>query len=148
MAEPIYFHGGVPGLSRGDLIVPGSPHFVEGCKVCDAHKAGQSHAIEPATKHGDRIYVTTDREYARFYASKYPRGDLYTVEPAGELVASTEDRFPTWHVESARVLGVYDVYVQLSRKQRGALLRRWERADREVAFAALTSRDGEAKADA
>jgi hypothetical protein len=133
----IYFHGGKPGLTPGELILPGMPNFIDGCPVCDAHKAGQQHALEPLTKHGDRVYITTDREYARFYASKYPRGDLYTVEPIGDLAPSEEDRFPTWHVEAARVRGVYDVYVQLTPKQRRTLLRRWGRADREVAFAAL-----------
>ncbi|MCC5574539.1 hypothetical protein IMZ11_02650 [Microtetraspora sp. AC03309] len=138
MPEPIYFHGGKPGLKAGDLILPGMPNFVTGCPVCDAHKAGESHALEPVTKRQDRIYVTTDREYARFYASKYPKGDLYTVEPIGELVPSDEDHFPTWTAGSARVRGVYDVYVQLTTKQRATLLRRWERADREAAFARLS----------
>ena len=135
----ILFHGGIPGLNAGDLILPGSPHFVDGCKVCDAHKAGMSHELEPVTQHADRVYVTTDREYARFYASKYPKGDLYSVEPVGDLAVSDEDRFPTWTAPSARVIGVYDRYVQLTWKQRRTLLRKWERADREVAFARLAS---------
>ena len=135
MSDPIYFHGGMPGLTAGDLILPGSPNFVDGCKICDAHKAGESHEFDPLTKHADRVYVTTDREYARFYASKYPRGDLYSVEPVGELVASEEDHFPSWTVAEARVVGVYDRYVRLTHKQRRTLLRRWERADREVTFA-------------
>ncbi|WP_326646599.1 hypothetical protein OG884_18390 [Streptosporangium sp. NBC_01755] len=126
-------------MHRGDLVVPGRPHFVDGCDVCDAHKAGQSHEVDPLTVHQDRIYITTDREYARFYASKYPRGDLYTVDPVGELVPSQEDHFPTWHVAEARVHGVYDRYVQLTWKQRRTLMRRWERADREVWFARLAS---------
>jgi len=138
MTGPIYFHGGKPGLSIGDLILPGSPNFVDGCPVCDAHRAGDNHPLEPVTKHADRVYITTDREYARFYASKYPRGDLYSVEPLGEIVPSDEDPFPTWHVPTARVRGLYDVYVQLTRKQRRGLVRRWEAADRAKAFARLT----------
>ncbi|MFI6594921.1 hypothetical protein ACIBHX_01665 [Nonomuraea sp. NPDC050536] len=137
--KAIYFHGGIPGLEPGDLILPGSPNFVDGCKICDAHKAGMSHAFDPLTQYQDRVYVTTDREYARFYASKYPKGDLYSVVPVGELVVSDEDRFPTWTAPEARVVGVYDRYVQLSPKQRRTLMRRWERADREVAFARLAS---------
>jgi hypothetical protein len=133
----ILFHGGMPGLNPGDLILPGSPHFVDGCKVCDAHRAGESHALDPLTKHADRVYMTSDKDYARFYASKYPKGDLYSVEPVGEMVASEEDPFPSWTAPEARVVGVYDRYVQLTWKQRRTLLRRWERADREAALSRL-----------
>lgn len=135
----IYFHGGIPGLQPGDLIQPGNPNFIDGCKVCDAHKAGQNHAFDPLTVHQDRVYITTDKEYARFYASKYPKGDLYSVEPVGEVLASEEDRFLSWTAPEARVVGVYDRYVQLTTKQRRTLLRKWERADREVAFARLAA---------
>ncbi|MEV0584056.1 hypothetical protein [Nonomuraea sp. NPDC050310] len=132
MAESRYWHGGAPGLQVGDLILPGRPNFVDGCAVCDAHRAGQSHAFDPLTQHTDRVYITTDREYARFYASKYPKGDLYTVVPVGELTLSSEDHFPSWHVAQARVVSVYDRYVTLTAKQRRTLLNRWKRADDQV----------------
>jgi hypothetical protein len=130
-----YWHGGAPGLRVGDLIVPGERHYVDGCAVCASKKRGENYrlangaAVDPLNAHEDRVYITADREYARFYASKYPRGDLYTVEPVGELEASTEDPFPTWHVGSARVVSVYDRYVRLSDRQRLTLQRRWKRVD-------------------
>ncbi|UQA95718.1 hypothetical protein [Streptomyces halobius] len=130
-----FFHGGVPGLRPGDLITPHLPNIVDGCAVCAAKAAGQQPhvpglgTVDPITARPDRVYITSDREYARFYASKFPRGDLYTVEPVGELEASTEDRFPSWTVPAARVRSVYDRYVLLAPRQRRSLLRCWEAAD-------------------
>ena len=40
------------------------------------------------------MYATTDRLYAKHYASLWGRGDLYRVEPVGELLESTEDLIP------------------------------------------------------
>jgi hypothetical protein len=134
-----YFHGGIPGLRPGQLITPHPPNVVDGCKVCAAKAAGQQPVVEglgvvdPLTERPDRVYVTTDRDYARFSASKFPRGDLYVVEPVGDIEPSTEDHFPTWCVPAARVVSVYDRYVQLTSKQRRSLLRRWTAADIEHA---------------
>jgi len=136
-----YFHGGIPDLKPGDLITPHAPNVVDGCTICAAKAAGQQPVIEglgvvdPLTERADRVYVTSDREYARFYASKYPRGDLYVVEPVGALEPSTEDRFESWTAPAVRVLTVYDRYVQLTVKQRRALLRRWTAADMAAALA-------------
>lgn len=129
-----YWHGGQPGLRPGDFIVPSEPHYLDDCPICQAKKAGVSTAIDPLSSRPDRVYVTTDREYARFYASKYYRGDLYCVEPLGEIEPSKEDHFPTWTCERARVVSVYDRYVQMTNKQRRSLLRRWKRADEEAGF--------------
>lgn len=130
-----YFHGGIPDLKPGDLITPHPPNVVDGCDICAAKAAGRQPVVEglgyvdPLTERPDRIYLTSDRDYARFYASKYPRGDLYTVEPVGGVEPSTEDRFPSWTAPAARVVSVYDRYVQLTPKQRRSLLRRWTAAD-------------------
>jgi hypothetical protein len=128
-----YFHGGKPGLEPGDLIEPGAPNYLDNCPICQAVKAGRSTPYEQPSQNPDRVYVTSDKPYARFYASKYPRGGLYVVEPLGELVESTEDRFPTWHCPSARVLTVYDRCVELTPSQRRVLFRRWTVADRHAA---------------
>jgi hypothetical protein len=120
-----YYHGGMPGLRPGQTLVPSPPNYLDDCPICRAKKAGINTAIDPLTVHPDRIYITTDRDYARFYASKFPRGDLYVVEPIGELEPSAEDYFPTWKVTEARVRAVYDRHVQLTMTQRRSLLRRW-----------------------
>ena len=137
-----YFHGGIPGLKPGDLITPHPPNVVDGCAICAAKAAGLQPFVEglgivdPLTGRPDRVYITSDREYARFYASKHPRGDLYVVEPEGDVEPSTEDHFPTWSVPAARVRSVYDRYVLLTPKQRRQLLRRWTQADIEHARSA------------
>ncbi|MFB7323441.1 hypothetical protein [Streptomyces sp. NPDC056190] len=131
-----YFHGGVPGLKPGDLITPHAPNVIDGCAVCEARPAGRTattaggQPIDPPTGRPDRVYITTDRDYARWYASRYWLGDLYTVEPVGDVEPSTEDPFPTWCAAAARVTSVYTRAVRLNPHQRRTLLRRWGRADR------------------
>jgi hypothetical protein len=132
---PRLFHGGVPGLRPGDLIEPGPPHVVDGCPICAARAQGLSYTtpglgvIDPPTGRPDRVYATSDREYARWYASKYPRGDLYVIELLGDVDVSTEDRFPTWCAPAARVRSIYDRYVLLTPAQRRRMSNRWTLAD-------------------
>lgn len=132
LSSPVrYFHGGVPGLKPGDLIEPHEPNVVDGCAICQARATGQTvfvdgEPIDPPTGRPDRVYITTDKEYARHYASKFPRGDLYVVEPAGELEPSTEDPFPTWCAPAAVVRSVYERAVLLTWGERRRLQRRWQ----------------------
>lgn len=157
--RPLY-HGGLAGLRPGDLLRPAPPHVVDGCPVCVARAAGRvctvgefrawlrgfddaraaaalrqlEHAeewepIDPPSQR-QAVYVTTDLGYARWYASR-SEGDLYRVEPVGEAQRSPEDHFDTWTCAEARVLGVVERRVRLSRRERRELLRRWKRADRE-----------------
>ncbi|MFD3452763.1 hypothetical protein ACFWVC_11310 [Streptomyces sp. NPDC058691] len=130
-----YFHGGVPGLRPGDLITPHPPRAVDGCAICEARTQGltatlNGQPIDPPNGRPDRVYIATDRDYGRFYASLSWYGDLYTVEPVGEMKPSTEDHFPTWCVPAARVVSVYVRAVRLTPGQRRSLLRRWTEADR------------------
>jgi hypothetical protein len=122
------WHGGAPGLRAGDLITPrpdgDTAHLVDGCPVCEARRTGtvEEHGPRPG-----RVYVTTDREYARLYASGYPRGGLYRVEAVGDLEDTTgvDDPVPSWAVPAARVLAVYDPVVILPRARLLALARRY-----------------------
>lgn len=122
-----YWHGGAPGLKPGDLITPrpqnDTGHLVDGCPTCEARKAGAQLATDD--NNPDWVYVTTSREYARLYAAGYPRGTLYQVEPIGEMHDRTgeHDPEPSWGVESARVLVVYDPVVVPTASQ----WRRWSR---------------------
>lgn len=65
------YHGGVPGLRIGDLIEPrpdrDERHLVDGCPTCEARRRGEQLAADDNDP--SLIYVTTDREYARIYAS-------------------------------------------------------------------------------
>lgn len=132
MSDSRLWHGGKPGLTPGQVLLPGhSRRIHEGCAFCAAREAGGTVAgiDPPSAKHA--VYVTSDKEYARHYASLYGYGDLYTVEPVGERAVSDEDHFPTWACDSARVVAVYQRAVRLTWSQRRALYRRWEVADRE-----------------
>ncbi|MFJ6561991.1 hypothetical protein ACIQMV_19445 [Streptomyces sp. NPDC091412] len=137
------YHGGFPGLRPGDLIEPHPPAVVDGCRICEARAAGEDPivpglgVVDPATRHPDRVYVTSDREYGRFHASKVWLGDLYQVGPVGDLVASTEDHWPTWTCQAARVVAVVSRAVRLTDRQRRTLLNKWERRDEAAALARL-----------
>ncbi|MGV8973698.1 MAG: hypothetical protein ACOH10_15365 [Rhodoglobus sp.] len=131
------WHGGVPGLRLGDLIVPGHERQTkDGCPICEARTAelagGPRPVVDGLAMHADKVYLTTDREYARHYASLFGRGDLYRVEPVGQVERSAEDSIETYLADSAAVTGVYDRAVLLTNRQRRALQRRWETADIKV----------------
>lgn len=120
------YHGGAKGLWRGDLILPDMVEHrcVDGCPVCEAHRRGDHHPLDPATPPG-RVFATTNRRYARFYASRAVGGDLYQVELVGDAQASTTDPFPSWSAPSARVLRVLERDVVLTMRERRDLFRRW-----------------------
>lgn len=133
------FHGGVPGLRPGDLIEPGHDRKVhDGCAWCaaraDLPPQQDGHAL-----HADRVYLTPERLYARYYASLYGRGDLYQVEAVGELQRSTEDNVETWIAPAARILVALDRAVRLTPGERRRLHRIWGAAD-QVALAAYAAR--------
>lgn len=130
------FHGGAPGKRPGDTLSGGhSRPTMEGCVICEARENGltvvlDGEQIDPPTGHPDRLYLTTWRPYARFYASMYGRGDVYEVQPIGDLVESTEDPFPSWTAAAVTIRRVEAVSVTLSDKERRLLYRRWGEADR------------------
>lgn len=132
------FHGGIPGLRVGDLIEPGHERKVhEGCAWCAARAdLPPEHDGLPGIP--DRVYLTPERIYARYYASLYGRGDLYQVEPVGELERSTEDNVETWTAPAARVLVAIDRAVLLTMGERRRLHRVWGQAD-TVALAAYAA---------
>jgi hypothetical protein len=123
------FHGGVPGLRAGDLIEPGHERKVhDGCAWCAA-RAQLPPSADGLALQVDRVYLTPERLYARHYASLYGRGDLYRVEPVGELQRSTEDTVETWTAPAARVVAALDRAVVLSPSERRRLYRLWGKAD-------------------
>ncbi|MCW2632076.1 MAG: hypothetical protein JWR88_1038 [Pseudonocardia sp.] len=124
------WHGGIPGLRPGDLLVGGQQRRAHpGCPTCEARARGEAGPLEPATAHRDRVYMTGHRIYARFYASLYGLGDLYRVEPIGQPERSDEDHLEAWHAPQARVLAVAERAVRLTDKDRRRVLREWAAAD-------------------
>lgn len=130
------YHGGTPGLRPGDLVEPGHHRPVhDGCPWCAANAAGQHAPGSPLTGRLDRVYLTPHRLYAAHYASLYGRGDLYRVEPVGDIERSTEDSIETWTAPAARVLAAVDRAVLLTWTQRRRLAREWTVADQERGWA-------------
>ena len=134
-----FFHGGVPGLRKGDLLQGGHERRIhDGCPYCAARsdKAGNiispnvtSSMIDPPSAQPHRVYVTTDRGYARHYASLWGRGDLYRVELLGAVELSEEDSFETYIADGARITSVLERAVLLTNSQRRVLYQRWGAAD-------------------
>lgn len=131
MTGPRLFHGGVPGLRVGDMIEPGNDRrHHDGCAWCEARQKGEAHlGMDGPSQHADRVYMTTHRLYAKHYASLWGRGDLYRVEPVGELERSTEDTVETFMASAARVVAVLDRAVLLTMSERRRLYREWGEAD-------------------
>ena len=85
-----YFHGGVPGLRPGALILP--PTVTGAGSTADYLDAG-TEVAEAARRvyRPDRVYLTTDVEVARMWAGLHPSGtdrrggDVYRVEPVGKV---------------------------------------------------------------
>lgn len=115
------YHGGAPGFRPGDLIGPHEGKKVDDCPWCEAN-ADESHRP-------DRVFATTHRLYAKFYASKWVGGSLYIVEPIGAVEESTKDRFDSVHAPALRVLKVSERGVELTRTERRRLQRLWREAD-------------------
>lgn len=130
MTGPLY-HGGIPSLTVGDLIEPGhTRRSHDGCPYCAARANGDSHlGIDGPSQRDDRVYATTNRLYAKHYASLWGRGDLYRVEPVGELERSTEDSIETFIAPALRVVAVYERAILLTNSERRRLLREWTAAD-------------------
>lgn len=156
-----YFHGGKPGLEVGDFVIPAPAHVEDGCPICEARSQGRGFTVlearawalsmgergrplleslrgaptdglvDPPTKETGRVYITWSLDYATWYAAR-SRGDLYRVSPIGEIRPSTEDHFPSFTVESARVIEVLRRGVYLDRKDRRRLEREWSKADRRA----------------
>jgi hypothetical protein len=133
-----YYHGGVDGLRPGDLLLPGHARKShDGCPWCAAREAGGAHLGMDGPSELPAVYFSTVRLYAKYHASLYGRGDLYRVEPVGDVVRSLEDSLETFAAPSARVLSVYDRAVLLTNTERRKLSRLWEAADNEMKRAGL-----------
>jgi hypothetical protein len=124
------YHGGVPGLKPGDLLVPGHARkHHAGCKWCEARAKGEAYMGLDGPSQVEGIYMTPERLYAKYHASLYGYGDLYRVEPVGEFQISTEDSWPTLIAPEALIISVYDRAVRLTDTERRRLDREWRKWD-------------------
>ena len=125
------FHGGVPDLRVGDLIEPGhSRRAHDGCPWCEARARGDAHlGMDGPSQHAGRVYATEHRLYAKYHASLWGRGDLYRVEPVGDVQPSDEDSIPSVHTPALKVMAVVDRAILLTNSERRRLYREWGIAD-------------------
>ncbi len=129
-----FYHGGVPGLNVGELIEPGHVRRShDGCPWCVARENGDAYlGIDGPSQQTDRVYFTTNRLYAKHYASLWERGDLYRVEPVGQVLVSGEDTIESFTAAAIRVVAVYERAVLLTWSERRRLTREWQSADLEA----------------
>lgn len=98
----VYFHGGLPGRTRGSFLLP--PNFT---KVRSMARLLKKEA-DGVVLREDRVFVTTSRDAALLYASGWRRGVIYEVEPIGLLEPDPDCSMPglSWQCEKARVLRI------------------------------------------
>lgn len=100
-----YFHGGIPGLKIGDILLPAS-------------EIGEAPSVTKYTDgkaRMDRVYLTTDRFAAEAYAALYPDGGaLYIVEPIGETEGDPDAPTISRMASSARIVGIWDAKVRFN----------------------------------
>lgn len=125
-----YFHGGVPGLAPGGLLLPPETTGTARTLTADVLDMGGAARL-------DRVYVTGAREVARVYAALYPDGALYEVVPDGELVADPDCLVAgvSWECPAARVVRVVDPVVLERARPFEAWLRKLNRATGEAGTA-------------
>lgn len=111
-AKGHYFHGGVPGLSPGDWILPpartGTPHTTS--------RFLRPEDTEPWLRRHDRVYVTPILDLARDYAAAYPNGAIYCVRPDRPVRPDRDTWIPflsSW-CRAAQVTAVFDPVVLLA----------------------------------
>lgn len=129
-----YFHGGAPGLSVGEVLVPATRLGLS------YEYLALGHTYDP-----DWVYVTTDEGVAAAYASRYVTsddrtvpGDLYEVQPLDEpRVDPDYNLFPEvfFQCRRARIVRRVGAAVSLNRQEQAERERRyvvWGRLDAPV----------------
>ena len=111
--RPLYWHGGRPGLRVGDVLTPGKASL----------HALRTYA-ERQAEYPPGVFVTSDRQFARGWASTYgvrhgggQRGSLYQVQPDGELLRDPDYLIGpavSWHCSTAVITRVAQVAVRLT----------------------------------
>lgn len=121
-----YYHGGIPSLRVGGLILPlsvtGNSSTERECREA----AGQNHEwmvaeIETFYRR-DRVFITAEKEHAIKYALGHESGNgwAYRVEPIGPITADPDDKHAgsNFECESARILEIVKIDFRM-RQRRG-----------------------------
>lgn len=117
------WHGGKPGLSPGDLLLPPCETGVL-TRVDLLTAAGiiTPDWMDADRNRRDRVYLTRDRELARAYAYSWEwdqlgRGALYIARPVGPSWPDPDLLDHSIECERAEVVAVYDPAVQMSARR-------------------------------
>lgn len=103
-----YYHGVVRGLKKGDKILPpsetGKSTLLQYAKQIDQN----------CDQRPDMVYITTDKKWAKVYASIFPRGDVYEVIPDGVVEYDPDCKEPglSYQCSSATVKRVLEISVR------------------------------------
>lgn len=76
----VYFHGGIPGLVPGDLLL--SPEESGTKNTLSTYARGLA---APNGTRRDVVYLSERQDTARAFAAFYPDGALYQAEPLGPI---------------------------------------------------------------
>lgn len=118
-----FWHGGIPDLKPGDLLLPpaetGNTRQVEKVAAMVARYPGLNpDDVLPDDRATCWVYLTTQRNVAMAYAAgsrlDYGRGALYVVEPIGPVEADPDMPLQGIRARSARITTVYDPCVRIS----------------------------------
>jgi hypothetical protein len=120
-----YFHGGIPGLKPGQLLLPPNTTGTDRTLATYSEQLADSGHVRR-----DRVYLTVGRDVAKVYAAFYPDGALYEVEPDGDTVPDPDCAVPgvSFECPAARVLRVVDPVVLLRARTADAWMRLLNRA--------------------
>lgn len=91
-----YYHGGRPGIQRGAFLLP--PNITK-ARSCSEFGAASVHRM-------DRVYITTSLAAAMMFAAGQRGGEVYQVEPLGDIEPDPDCHTPglSYQVPKARVL--------------------------------------------
>lgn len=121
-----YWHGGAPGLSVGDELLS-RDDAERSLSTPTTHSLQRGYAL--GVTRPDRVYFSSDRDFARAYAAKFQRtdqdtgvvferGSLYRVEPVGNVEDDPDyaGRDVSWCAPKARIVAVEatDVFMEPS----------------------------------
>lgn len=107
-----FYHGGVKNLAIGDFIlspvVTGQSTLGQYVSDADAQKG---HNLP------NKVYITTDLNAARTYASVKPKGDVYVVQPIGDIGADIDAPEISFTCDKAVIVSVVQRNVKFKAKR-------------------------------
>lgn len=107
-----WFHGGVPGLKPGDLILPPDVTGTARRLSAAAETLGAPHGTRT-----DVVYIARNDQHARVYAAFYPNGALYRVEPTTPVELDPDAPDHSVMAEAAEVIEVLRARVELAHRR-------------------------------